>query len=127
MKVLVVEDDPGVVDILRLALQVAGHTVLEARDGLQAYELFAQQHPDAIVLDLRLPQITGFRLVQLFREERPDIPIIVTTGLTFEEAEEVARYHIDAFLSKPFDIDQFIKTLNSLLSSSTRPQDPGSP
>jgi DNA-binding response OmpR family regulator len=114
-KVLVVEDEPDLLEVFCLYLTEGGFEPLPAPDGVTAYRRFETDHPQAILLDLNVPQISGFRLLQLFRQEQPNLPILVTTGYSFEEAEEVASYRIDDFLTKPFDFSQLILKLNRLL------------
>jgi DNA-binding response OmpR family regulator len=114
-KVLVVEDEPDLLEVVCLHLSDGGFEPLPAPDGVTAYRRFEAERPDAILLDLNLPQVSGFRLLQLFRREQPRLPILVTTALTFEEAEEVASYRIDAFLTKPLDFEHLLDRLNRLL------------
>jgi DNA-binding response OmpR family regulator len=72
-------------------------------DGLEALDLFETWSPSLVTLDLRLPTISGFRLIELFKRQRPDVPVIAATALDFEEAVEVARSGADDFITKPFD------------------------
>jgi CheY-like chemotaxis protein len=116
--VLVVEDEPDVRRVFCAHLEDAGYRALAAADGVEAYRLFEDERPDAILLDLNVPRISGFRLLRLFRDARPEVPIFVATGLTFEEAEEVARFGIEAFLTKPFDFEEFLRHLDRLLRRS---------
>ena len=104
-KILVVEDESDIAEVMQVNLEAAGYTVVVARDGLAALRLFDSEHPDLITLDLGVPKISGFRLLSLFkRAESPGpVPVIVVTALSFEEGEEVAHAGADEFITKPVD------------------------
>src|SRR3990172_1151614 len=69
--VLIVEDAPDTLTALSLMLQVSGYKVVAARDGLDALHKFEREQPDLVLLDLDLPTVSGFRLIRLFRQNRP--------------------------------------------------------
>jgi DNA-binding response OmpR family regulator len=102
-RILVVEDDPQVAEIICWNLFAAGYAATLVADGLDALRTFDEEHPALVTLDLLIPTVSGFRLVELFKRERPQTPILVVTALTFEEAEEAARSGADDFITKPFD------------------------
>ncbi|MBI3973361.1 MAG: response regulator [Chloroflexi bacterium] len=101
--VLVVEDESGLAEILALHLAAAGYTVWTARDGLEALYALERARPDVVVLDLNVPRISGFRLLQLLRRDAATatVPVLVLTALSFQEAREVARAGADDFCTKP--------------------------
>jgi len=101
-RVLLIEDEPGLAEILALNLRLAGYQVETAMDGLTAWQRFEADPPDVVVLDLGLPALSGFRLLELMRDSTPSLSVIVITALDFEEAEEVASYGVDGFMTKPF-------------------------
>ena len=112
--VLIIEDEEGLLEILEVNLRAAGYRVLTATDGLAAWQLFDQERPDLLVLDLRLPKMSGFRLLELVRSES-DLPVLILTAYDFAEAEEVARYRPDAYIKKPFDVQVLVETVDRLL------------
>lgn len=114
-RVLVIEDEEGLLEILELNFRSAGYQVVTAADGLTAWQRFERERPDLLVLDLNLPQISGFRLLNLVRSES-DVPILILTAYDFAEAEEVAQYRPDAFVKKPFDVEDLIAVANRLVS-----------
>jgi len=118
--VLLIEDEPGLLEVLALNLRVAGYRVQTARDGLEAWRLFEAAAPDAVVLDLGLPTISGFRLLELFRDSAASPPVIVITALDFEEAEDVARHGVDGFMTKPFEPKALIRQLEYVLARQRR-------
>ena len=112
--VLIVEDETGLLEILELNFRSAGYTVSTATDGVTAWQQYEQQHPDLLVLDLNLPKISGFRLLELVRSES-DLPVLILTAYDFAEAEEVARHRPDAFVKKPFDVQELVHTADRLV------------
>jgi len=89
MKVLLVDDDPAILEVLRAYLQGAGFSVLEAQDGEEALLLFPQA--DLVVLDLMLPKMDGWRVAEAIKRERPELSILM---LTARGEEELSLIHI---------------------------------
>jgi signal transduction histidine kinase/DNA-binding response OmpR family regulator len=87
--VLVVDDDEDVRAVLRRTLRAEGYSVVEAANGREALEAIADAKPDAIVLDLMMPEVDGFEVVEALagRQDWREIPVIVLTGLTVNERE----------------------------------------
>ena len=112
--VLLVEDEVGLLEILEVNFRSAGYRVMTATDGVTAWREFDQMHPDLLVLDLNLPQMSGFRLLELIRSES-EVPILILTAYDFAEAEEVAQYRPNLYLKKPFDVETLIAEANRLI------------
>jgi len=112
--VLIVEDEIGLLEILQLNFQSSGYRVSTATDGVIAWQQYEQQRPDLLVLDLNLPKMSGFRLLELVRSES-DLPVLILTAYDFAEAEEVARHRPDAFVKKPFEIQDLIREADRLV------------
>jgi DNA-binding response OmpR family regulator len=121
-RVVVVEDEPEMLDIVRINLEQAGYEVFPARDGLEGYELLEERSPDALILDLGLPNMSGFRLLRLLRRDPRwrELPVIVTTAFAFEEVEDLANEGIDAFMTKPFDPSDLLSRLQFVLARGRR-------
>ncbi len=102
-RILVVEDNPEVAEIIHWNLTAAGYVVSHVADGLAALRVFDEVQPALVTVDLNLPQVTGFRLVEVFKHDAPEVPVLVVTAYSFEEAEETARAGADDFVTKPFD------------------------
>ncbi len=102
-RVLVVDDHADSREVISLMLQREGYDVNSAGDGREALEAFLYRTPDAVLLDLALPEMDGVRLVQLVRSYRrlASIPVVVLTGLStgklFEEAQSL---NVSSFLLK---------------------------
>ena len=112
--VLIIEDEAGLLEILELNFRSAGYTVSTATDGVTAWQRYEHERPDLLVLDLNLPKISGFRLLELVRSES-DLPVLILTAYDFAEAEEVARHRPDAFVKKPFDVQELIHIADGLV------------
>lgn len=113
-RILIVEDEAGLLEILELNFRSAGYRVSTATDGVSAWQLFDRERPDLLLLDLNLPKMSGFRLLELVRSES-DVPVLILTAYDFAEAEEVAHHRPDAYVKKPFDMQELIDTANRLL------------
>jgi CheY-like chemotaxis protein len=106
-RVLVVDDDAGVRDALGELLQLCGHEVNVAADGLAAVEAACRGRPDVVVLDLGIPGIDGLEVARRIRAELGSAPLLVAvTGAVRPEDEASARAAgCDRFLAKPVDVD----------------------
>ena len=117
-QILIVEDEPGLAEILALNLSASGYEPVVAHDGLEALYALDRSTPRAVLLDLHIPQVSGFRLIQLLkqRSEMPQVPVIVITALSFQEAEEALRAGADDFVGKPFLPEEVIRRLDRVLA-----------
>ena len=115
--VLVIEDEAGLLEILALNLRASGYQVLTASDGLEGWRLFEEGAPDLVILDLQLPTISGFRLLELFKgpSGRPEVPVLALTALDFAEAEDLADLGLEGFITKPFEPGELLATVRYLL------------
>ena len=118
LTVLVVDDEPAVARLAADIIEHHGHRTLIAGDGIEALELFAQHRADIdlVLLDLIMPRMDGETCIGMLRETDPDIPIIVASGaMLSEEARAKLMARIDAFLSKPFTLDNLIEPIDSVM------------
>ena len=112
--VLIIEDEEGLLEILELNFRSAGYTVSTATDGVTAWQRFEHERPDLLVLDLNLPKISGLRLQELVRSES-ELPVLILTADDFAEAEEDAQHRPDAYIKKPFDVQDLVHTADRLI------------
>ncbi|HEX4620708.1 MAG TPA: response regulator, partial [Myxococcaceae bacterium] len=113
--VLLVEDDPETAYVLKAMLMSRHHRVLIAGTGEEALSLARRYRPDVMAVDFRLPDIDGFHLAEVFRND-PDTrhaPILVLSAL--DERQRALRLGVDAFLQKPLYADKFLATLDALI------------
>jgi Response regulators consisting of a CheY-like receiver domain and a winged-helix DNA-binding domain len=103
-KVLLVEDDDSFRIIIKDTLELTSkYEVFDAKNGSEGYKAFKSFKPDVIVTDVDMPVMSGFEMIEKIRKEDPDIPVIITTGMT--EAKDIGRGYnleIDTYIKKPF-------------------------
>src|SRR5262249_22783089 len=104
-RILVVEDDESVRDVLALTLDVAGYEVVAVRDGADALDLLESWQPDLILLDLRMPVMDGwtFRREQMASNVLSDIPVVVLSGAQ-EAGLECEKLSAAGLIPKPFEL-----------------------
>ncbi len=119
-RVLVIDDEPDVRWLLRMTLERCGHEVLLAEDGLRGVAMAQRQHPDAIVLDLMMPVMDGYGVLDaLVKDERTShVPVVVLTAKAFsEERERCASAGARGFLVKPLDPADLVAELDAVLDA----------
>ena len=114
-KLLVVDDDPHIRELVRHFLGSAGLTVLEAADGRQALQLFKAQKIDLVVLDIMMPQIDGWHVCREIKR-LADVPIVLLTAMG-ETARKLRGFELgaDDYLVKPFDPLELVARVKMLL------------
>ncbi|EDS78351.1 response regulator transcription factor [Clostridium massiliodielmoense] len=114
-KILVVEDDFDIQEIISEVLKNSGYIVEVASDGLSGIEMFEKYKFDLIILDIMLPKIDGFVVCEIIRK-KSDVPIIMLTALG-EEDDEIKGFElkIDDYITKPFSINLLIKRVEAVL------------
>jgi two-component system cell cycle response regulator DivK len=122
-RILVVEDTPDTRELLRVLFEAEGYEVLTAEDGLAAVEMAHREVPDAIVMDMSLPGLDGYKAARLIRREPAlaGVPLIACTAFNrWEWRGKAIAAGFDAFLTKPIDVGLLAATLASLLARGTR-------
>lgn len=113
---LVVEDDTGLRDVLRRALSLAGYEVRLSGDGAEALAEVARSVPDAVVLDIGLPDIDGLEVCRMLRREGNRVPVLMLTARdAVSDRIDGLDAGADDYLVKPFDIDELKARLRALL------------
>ncbi len=121
--VLVVEDEPGVRELVSEALSVARHHALVAHDGLEAINLLQSQKPDLIISDVNMPKLDGFAMVEKIRDRGIGTPVIFLTARN--EKPDVGRgFRIgaDDYVAKPFGIEELVLRVNAILRRTSSSQ-----
>ena len=114
-RVLVVEDDAAIADVLRRVLRQEGHEVRSAEDGLEALELAESFVPDLVILDLGLPKLDGVEVCRRLRAES-DAPILILTARTdTDDRVEGLDSGADDYLVKPFERKELLARMRALL------------
>ena len=119
-RVLVIDDEPDVRWLLRLSLERVGHEVILAEDGLRGVAMAQRQRPDVIVLDLMMPVMDGYGVLEALGKDtrKAALPVLVLTAkaIPAEEAR-VTGAGAKRFLTKPFDPDDLAGELERLLGA----------
>lgn len=112
-KILIVEDDPNIVDILKFNFIKEGYNVFVAMDGAEGLELALSEHPDLILLDVMLPKMDGFEVCRRVRE-KASTPIIMLTARE-EEVDKVLGLELgaDDYMTKPFGMRELLARIKA--------------
>ncbi|MFM7546606.1 MAG: response regulator transcription factor [Synechococcales cyanobacterium] len=122
-RILVIDDDPAISEIVATNLEMAGYDVSRADDGIKGQALALQLNPDLIMLDLMLPKVDGFTVCQrLRRDERTaDIPVLMLTALAQPQNQvEGLNAGADDYLTKPFELEVMLARVRALLRRTDR-------
>lgn len=121
-RVLVIDDESIVGVILRLAFDARGHETVVAEDGRIGIALVRAENPDAIVLDLMMPGLSGYDVLGVVRDatDMEQVPVLVLTAVTLSrELERCLSGGADAVMTKPFDPRDVADAVDTLLSART--------
>jgi len=123
-KILVVEDEPSIREVLSLYLRRAGYQVTVVGDGREALAALSSQMPDLVVLDLMLPEVDGLEITRWLRE-RGDTPVIMLTARRTEQ-DRIAGLEMgaDDYVVKPFSPQELVSRVRAVLRR-TKPSTPG--
>jgi CheY-like chemotaxis protein len=119
MSILVVDDDPDMCWVLRVALEFSGHTVTVAPNGNQALRLIDQGAFPLAFIDARLPDMDGFQLATRIAQQQKTVKIIIISGYYSEDdlviIEAIRATRVNGFLGKPFQIESIEAVLDALV------------
>ncbi|HID62574.1 MAG TPA: hybrid sensor histidine kinase/response regulator [Anaerolineae bacterium] len=121
-KVLVVEDKPEMIQILTdYVLGPQGYVTLTALNGEEGLRMALSEDPDLVILDLRMPRMSGLQVLQTLRERQCSVPVIVITAYGSEEVVVRAlRLGANDYVAKPFELDEMINVIERVLNKSKR-------
>ena len=115
-KILVIDDEPGIRELLDTLLRRKGYDVVLAESGQKGLELFRRERPEVIVLDLKMPGMDGLTVLQQVRNLDPRKPVIVLTGAgTAEEEQQVRALGVTEFVEKGFSLHLLGDALKRIL------------
>ncbi len=121
--ILIVEDVPTILEFLDVTLRYKGYPVVTAKNGEEALRLVSYERPALIVTDLMMPKLDGLAMIQQLRSnpKTSQIPIIVlsATFVTPDDKDFVMKMGVLRFLEKPVDTDEFLLTVQEILTSNT--------
>ncbi|MEO0458767.1 MAG: response regulator transcription factor [Cyanobacteria bacterium P01_A01_bin.114] len=122
-RILVIDDDPAILELVSVNLEMAGYDVSQAADGVKGQALAVQLLPDLVMLDLMLPKVDGLTVCQRVRrdERTSDIPILMLTALG-QTQDKVDGFNAgaDDYLTKPFELEEMLARVRALLRRTDR-------
>ena len=122
-RILVVEDDLDIQELLKNFLQEVGYEIVLASDGVEALSTFSSAQFDLVLLDVMLPKIDGFAVCELIRKQS-QVPIIMLTALSGEEEQiRGLDLQVDDYITKPFSMPILIRKIAAVLRRSSGPQE----
>ena len=122
-KILVVEDDLDIQELLQNFLQESGYDITVANDGLEAINLFSDDAFDLILLDILLPKIDGFSVCEFIRK-KSQIPIIILTALNGEKEQiKGLDLQVDDYITKPFSMPVLVRKIAAVLRRASKTPD----
>lgn len=117
-KILVVDDDVAINELIKVNLELAGYKVIQANDGIKGFALAKQEAPSLVILDVMMPDVDGFTVAKRIRqnEETKDTPILMLTALS-QINDKVKGFNIgvDDYLVKPFELEELLVRVRALL------------
>ena len=120
-RVLVVDDEPQVVWMLQFSLEAEGYQTYSARDGVAALDEVREHHPTLMLLDIMMPVMDGWTVLENLRElpedERPRV-VVVSARSSLRDRAKAAELGADAFVAKPFNVDDLLGVLHDLEQAS---------
>jgi two-component system response regulator RpaA len=122
-KILVVDDDPSILELIKINLEIQGYKVISAEDAIKGIALNNQEHPDLIILDIMMPNLDGFTACQQIRADKnsKNIPILMLTAMSRID-DKITGFDAgaDDYLTKPFEIGELIARVRALLRRAAR-------
>ena len=115
-RLLVVDDEPNIRDLLASSLRFAGYDVLSAGDGTEALRLATTEKPDLVILDVMLPDMDGFTVTRKLRASGIDMPILFLTAKDdMRDKVEGLQAGGDDYVTKPFGLEEVVARINAIL------------
>ena len=120
--ILVVDDDYELSDGLRVVLERQGYRVIQARDGQHGKQMVYQHHPDLVILDMMMPRMGGYPVLEHFRDKPDAPPIIMITANEGSRHKAYAEYlGVVDYIRKPFAMERLLETVNKVLRPDATP------
>ena len=116
IKVLLVEDNQVIRELLAVILRRAGHEVFTASDGVEGLQQFQLQQPDLLITDLIMPRMNGCELCKHVREISAVPTVLITGAILDDSGIDLVSGEVDAFLSKPFGSSELLAVIDSLFA-----------
>ena len=118
-RILIAEDELSLNDLLQDALRMNGYQTISAKHGLEALRLVREEKPDLVILDINMPQIDGFEVLEKLRKENNNVPVIVLTARD-QKDDKATGFGLgaDDFVTKPFGLEELLMRVAAVLRRS---------
>lgn len=113
-KILVVEDEPANLKILKYILNLEGYQTTGAKDGVEALELLARSRFDLVLSDIKMPRLSGVALARHLLSHKPITPIVLMTAYEFDSRQDISALNVPC-LSKPLSFEQLLSQIQKVL------------
>ena len=120
-RVLICDDDPVILRLLQVNLEIEGYDVVAAHHGEEAVRLAISENPDAVILDIMMPRMDGYEACKQIKanESTKDIPVVVLSAKAQQaDIEKGREYGVNEYLTKPFDPTELLDVIHRLVNSS---------
>lgn len=117
-RILIVEDETGLVEMMKMRLEAADFEVISAYDGQEGLDVAKKEKPDLVILDLMLPKMDGYKVCGLLKKDAryARIPVIIFTAKAQEEDIKLGQeVNADVYITKPFDSNLLLQKIKELL------------
>ena len=122
-RILVAEDNPANLELMREILDIHGHEIIEAHDGSEALLQAEMAHPDLILLDVNMPVLNGFEVLERLRAtpQLASIKVVALTAYAMRgDREKALQAGFDGYLTKPIDIQTLTETIDTFLNHNSQ-------
>lgn len=113
MKILVVDDEKNILKLYKAELEDEGYTVVTANSGREALDIYEQEKPDIITLDIMMPEMDGIQVLRQIKQKTPDIPIVMLTA--YDYRDDFSVWVSDSYVVKSSDLTQLKATIRQIL------------
>jgi DNA-binding response OmpR family regulator/sugar lactone lactonase YvrE len=120
-KILIIDDEPGMRQVMAKILAPLGHEVIDADEGVRAVQMVKEISPDVVLLDIRLPDMDGPDIVNAIKQSNPNVPIVILSGFgDVDAAAELVKIGAFDYISKPFKVNELVDIVNEALNSANQ-------
>jgi DNA-binding response OmpR family regulator len=113
MKILVVDDEKNILKLYKAELEDEGYTVVTANSGKEALDVFRQENPDLVTLDIMMPDIDGIQVLRQLKQENPQVPVIMLTA--YDYRDDFSVWVSDAYVVKSSDLANLKATIKQII------------
>ena len=122
-KILVIDDDVAINELIKINLEMSGYEVISSNDGIKGFALCKQELPDLVILDVMMPEVDGFTVAKYMRENpsTKEIPILMLTALgQLDDKVKGFNIGVDDYLVKPFELEELKVRVRALLKRTNK-------